>query len=118
MCKCRIARNQKSTAVESRIGEDFACRIGNPELWNCFFPFFIYLFIFLDFWDQDKHAILTSRFDNAFQVFPVNLYGIHNSKSAVQWFIFMVGHLFQNYDTIYMRSSVPRIHVFQLKLLP
>ena len=30
----------------------------------------IYLFIhFLDFWDQDQHAILTSRFDNAFKYF-------------------------------------------------
>ena len=28
-----------------------------------------YLFIFLDFWDPDKHAILTSRFDNAFKYF-------------------------------------------------
>ena len=60
--------------MESRIREDFACRIGNPELWNCFFPFFsVFLFtiysFFWDFWDQDKHAILTSRFDNAFKYF-------------------------------------------------
>ena len=57
------------------------CGIQNPGrfcLWNrkswtleLLFRFFIYLFIFLDFWDQEKHFILTSRFDNAFQVFPV-----------------------------------------------
>ena len=57
------------------------CGIQNPGrfcLWNrkswtlqLLFRFFIYLFIFLDFWDQEKHFLLTSRFDNAFQVFPV-----------------------------------------------
>ena len=55
------------------------CGIQNPGrfcLWNrkswtleLLFLFFIYLFIFLDFWDPDKHAILTSRFDNAFKYF-------------------------------------------------
>lgn len=48
-----------------------------------------------DFRDKDKHAILTSRFVNAFKSFCTthNLYGVHNSKSAVQpvqWFVFTV----------------------------
>ena len=60
--------------MQSRIREDFACRIGNPEPWNCFFRFlFIYSFIFF-FWifgteTNTLYAILTSRFDNAFKYF-------------------------------------------------
>ena len=61
--------------MESRIREDFACRIGNPEPWNCFFPFFIYLFIFffLIFGTETNtlNAILSSCFDNTFKYFQL-----------------------------------------------
>ena len=55
------------------------CGIQNPGrfcLWNrkilnfgiAFSVFYLFIH-FLDFWDPDKHAILTSRFDNAFKYF-------------------------------------------------
>ena len=80
------------------------CGIQNPGrfcLWNrkswtleLLFRFFIYLFIFLDFWDQEKHFILTSRFDNAFQVFRLQptrtCSGLPNKRSehgGLPWFL-------------------------------
>ena len=51
---------------------------GHPELWKVFFPFKNFFFFGGggggggggaggDFWDQDKHAILTLRFEDAFR---------------------------------------------------